>query len=81
MAIRTRSVAWPPIWKPKLPGQIYGSPIVVGERIFVVSDPAELLGVNAADGAIVWKRSHPVTERLDAETAAKVTADYKLLAD
>ena len=43
-------------WKVKLPGKSNGSPIVVGERIFVVSDPAEVLCLNAADGEIVWRK-------------------------
>lgn len=68
-------------WKTKLPGNSYGSPIVVGERIFVVSEPAELLCVNAADGVVVWKRSHPLEDLFDAETARKVTADFKRLED
>jgi outer membrane protein assembly factor BamB len=45
------------LWKVALPGSSYGAPIVVGEQLFVVSDPAELLCINRADGKVVWKKS------------------------
>ena len=38
------------LWKASLPGSSYASPIVVGEFLFVASDPAELLCVRRADG-------------------------------
>ena len=41
------------LWKAPVPGRGHGSPIVVGDHIFVVSDPAELLCVNAADGKVI----------------------------
>jgi outer membrane protein assembly factor BamB len=66
-------------WKVKLPGKSNGSPIVVGERIFVVSDPAEVLCLNAADGEIVWRRSCGLAELYGAEKAAEITAETKRL--
>jgi outer membrane protein assembly factor BamB len=67
------------VWKTKLPGKSYGSPILVDERIFVVSDPAELICINAADGKILWQRSHPLEDLVDAETAGKAVAELKRL--
>lgn len=66
-------------WKTKLPGHSFGSPVVVGERVYVVSDPAELLSINLTDGAIVWTRSHHVADAIGAEAAEKATAKYKRL--
>jgi outer membrane protein assembly factor BamB len=45
------------LWKVALPGASYGSPIVVGDRLFVISDPAELLCIQRSDGKILWRKS------------------------
>src|SRR6188508_2974012 len=66
-------------WKVKLPGGSQGSPIVVGDRIFVVSDPAELLCLNATDGKILWQRSNAVAEVYGKDKAEQMTAEYKRL--
>src|SRR6516164_9359649 len=55
------------VWQPKLPGNSFGSPLVLEKQIFVVSDPAELLCVNPADGKLLWQRSHSLEELFDAE--------------
>jgi outer membrane protein assembly factor BamB len=68
-------------WKVKLPGKSNGSPIIVGDRIFVVSDPAEVLCLNAADGEVVWQRSCGLVELYGAEKAAGITAETKRLRD
>ncbi len=44
-------------WKVALPGPSYGAPIVVGENLFVVSDPGDLLCVRRSDGKILWQKS------------------------
>jgi outer membrane protein assembly factor BamB len=46
------------LWKLALPGSGYGAPIVVGERLFVVSDPAELLCVRRSDGKVLWRKAN-----------------------
>ncbi len=45
------------LWKVALPGASYGTPVVVGDNLYVVSDPAELLCVSRKDGTILWKKS------------------------
>jgi outer membrane protein assembly factor BamB/Ca2+-binding EF-hand superfamily protein len=45
------------VWKVELPGAAFGSPIVVGDRLFVVSDPAELLCIRRSDGKILWRKA------------------------
>jgi outer membrane protein assembly factor BamB len=67
------------VWKTKLPGNAFGSPILVGDRVFVVSDPAEVLCLNRADGKVLWQKSHALEDLHDAETARKLTADFTRL--
>jgi outer membrane protein assembly factor BamB len=44
-------------WKVALPGPSYGAPIVVGEHLFVASDPGDLLCVRRSDGKVLWQKS------------------------
>ncbi len=46
------------LWKIELPGASYGAPIVVGENLYVVSDPGELLCVRRMDGKVLWRKGH-----------------------
>jgi hypothetical protein len=58
----TPVLTWSPkknvLWKTELPGGSPASPILVGDRVFVLSDPVVLLCVQAADGKVLWKRGH-----------------------
>jgi len=45
------------LWQAELPHFGNGSPIVVGDRIFVMADPDWLLCVDAASGKELWRRS------------------------
>ena len=60
------------VWKTPMPGRSYGSPVVIGERVFVVSDPAELLCVRASDGELLWQQSVTPEEVLGEEAAEAV---------
>jgi outer membrane protein assembly factor BamB len=64
------------VWKVKLPGKSQGSPILVGDRLFVVSDPAELLCLSAADGKILWRHSNGLEDVYGADKAKEITAEY-----
>ena len=44
------------VWATKLPNWSNGMPIIVGDRIFLMAEPDELICVNKADGKILWKR-------------------------
>src|SRR5262245_15360971 len=46
------------LWKVALPGASYGAPIVVGDNVYVASDPAELLCVRRKDGKVLWRTGH-----------------------
>jgi outer membrane protein assembly factor BamB len=69
------------LWKVKLPGRSQGSPILVGERLFVASDPAELICLNPADGEVLWRRSSTPEDIYGAEKAEKTAAEYARLRD
>ena len=69
------------LWKTKMPGRSFGSPIVIGQRIFVVSDPAELLCVDAKDGKILWQRSISVADMLGEEKAEQIAKAWKSVND
>ena len=46
------------IWTTKIGPNKYSSPVLVDGKIFVVADPALLVCVNAADGAVLWQKSN-----------------------
>ncbi len=46
------------LWKASLPGQSYAAPIVVGENLYVASDPADLLCIRRKDGKVLWRKGH-----------------------
>lgn len=68
-------------WKTELPGNSFGSPIVVGERIFVISEPAELLCLRATDGKILWQRSHAHAELYGEEKGKQIEDSFAALED
>jgi outer membrane protein assembly factor BamB len=67
------------VWKTKLPGRSQGSAILVGERIFVACDPAELICLNAADGELVWQRSNTPQGLYGAAKGKEIAAEYARL--
>jgi outer membrane protein assembly factor BamB len=64
------------LWKTKLPGRSQGSPILVGNHVFVACDPAELLCVRAEDGEVVWRRSNALEDIYGPAKAKEITAEY-----
>lgn len=46
------------LWSTKIGPNKFSSPIVVDGRIFLVTEPALLVCVDAADGRILWQRSN-----------------------
>ena len=55
-------------WMTRLPAWSLSSPIVVGNRVFVTSEPDELVCINRADGKILWRRANTL---YDATTEAE----------
>jgi len=42
------------LWEAPLPDHSHGAPIVVGDRIFVTSEPDELICIDKSSGRILW---------------------------
>lgn len=64
------------VWKTPLPGSSYSSPVLVGKRLFVASDPAELLCIDADSGKVLWQRSHSYAD-IFGEEKLKEIADQQ----
>ncbi|WP_425615509.1 PQQ-binding-like beta-propeller repeat protein [Anatilimnocola sp. NA78] len=69
------------VWQAAMPGKSYGSPVVFGDRIYIPSDPAELLCLNAADGKILWQHTNSAVEVLGQDEAIKLATTWKELKD
>jgi len=52
------------VWKVSLPNWSNASPIVVGDRVFVCSEPTSLICVAEADGRILWERDAEIVDDL-----------------
>ncbi|HET6427001.1 MAG TPA: PQQ-binding-like beta-propeller repeat protein [Phycisphaerae bacterium] len=63
------------VWKTPMPDWSNATPVVVGERIFVCSEPADLICVRASDGEVMWRRPNGYEQYLSPEEAAKVKED------
>jgi outer membrane protein assembly factor BamB len=46
------------LWETPLPDHSHGAPIVVGDRIFVTSEPDELISIDKHAGRILWSASN-----------------------
>ncbi|MSQ95297.1 MAG: hypothetical protein EXR98_12170 [Gemmataceae bacterium] len=46
------------VWKTKMPNFSVATPIIVGDKIFVCSEPTSLLCINKADGNILWEKKN-----------------------
>jgi outer membrane protein assembly factor BamB len=60
------------VWKTPLPGPSYSTPIVVGRRVYAMSDPQILTCVDAGDGRILWSTAIDHTTAMDSGLAARV---------
>lgn len=60
---RTKNIAW----ATRMPGQGYGGPILVGDRIFVTADISNLLCVGKKSGKVLWIRSNTSYDALPEE--------------
>ena len=75
------TVEWSPdsnvIWKTPMPNWSNSTPIIVGDRLFVCAEKSTLLCVGLGDGEILWQRSNELTDLVDADEAARITAAQK----
>ncbi len=62
-------------WKTPMPSWSNATPIIVGDKLFVCSEPTTLVCVNLADGKILWTRTNTYFDMLDAAGSTKAKSD------
>ncbi|MBD3291701.1 MAG: PQQ-binding-like beta-propeller repeat protein, partial [Armatimonadia bacterium] len=70
------------IWKTPMPGASNSLPVIVGDRLFVCSDPADLICVDKNSGELLWQASNAPADIAPAEEVADLeekTAEYNRL--
>ena len=59
-------IRWSPdknvVWAVKMSSRSNSQPVVVGDRVFVCSEPFDLLCLRRSDGKLLWKRSNSYRE-------------------
>lgn len=50
--------------KVPLPSGGFSSPVVVGDQVYLTTEPTELMAVDGRTGAIRWRHDHPVLDAL-----------------
>jgi outer membrane protein assembly factor BamB len=58
-------------WVTRMPSWSWAMPIIVGDRIFTTSEPADLVCVDKRDGKILWQRTNTIYDAISAEDRAK----------
>lgn len=62
------------VWKTELPGRGYSSPVLWNGQIFLTAEPAHVLCLDAASGAVRWQRSADYVTVLGEAKAAEIKA-------
>ncbi|MBI3829659.1 MAG: PQQ-binding-like beta-propeller repeat protein [Planctomycetes bacterium] len=60
------------VWACALPAWSNANPVLVGDRIFICSEPDVLVCVSKADGKILWQQANPVMDSVPETERAKV---------
>ncbi len=60
------------VWKTPMPSWSNATPIIVGDKLFVCSEPDELVCVNLADGKILWRRPNGYEQVFPADEMAEI---------
>lgn len=58
-------------WVTSMPSWSWSMPIVVGDRVFVTSEPDELVCINKADGKILWRHTNTTYDATSEADRAK----------
>lgn len=70
---KTENVAW----RTPMPERGNGSPVLVGDRLFVTAEPNVLLCLDAASGRVLWQRAVTYVDTLAGDEQAKARADLE----
>lgn len=69
------------VWRTKMPGWSNALPIIVGQKIFVCSEPTTLLCVRLDDGKILWQKENSYQDVVLSAAEQQKLADEQKLAD
>lgn len=58
------------VWSTPMPSWSNSSPILVGGRLFVSSEPNTLVALDAADGHVLWLHANPVAQAVTTQAPA-----------
>lgn len=65
-------IEWSPthnvLWATPMPSRSNSSPILIGDRLFVLSEPDMLICLRASDGKILWQRANPIEDAISTQT-------------
>ena len=50
------------VWRVKMSNFSVATPLIVGDKVFVCSEPTRLVCVNKADGKILWEKQSSYAE-------------------
>lgn len=70
------------IWSTEMPGMSNATPVPVGDKLFVCTEPSTLICVNAADGEILWQAANEYTDVAEGDELADMEqkqAEYNQL--
>ena len=59
-------------WKSPLPATSLSSPIVAGDRAFVMAEPNRLICISLSDGKLIWERLHEYEDVFGPEKAKQL---------
>lgn len=62
------------VWSTPLPSWSNATPVPVGDKLFLCSEPDTLVCVSATDGKILWQRANGYKDVANAEEAAQLDA-------
>lgn len=65
------------VWATPTPAHSNSTPLLVGDLVFVTSEPTTLLCLRATDGALLWAKPNDFSELASEQEAAQMTADYE----
>ena len=59
------------VWRAPLSAKSNASPIIVGDKIFVLEEPSTLICLRKSDGAPLWRRTHTIEDMLGADSNSR----------
>ncbi|MEO2032736.1 MAG: PQQ-binding-like beta-propeller repeat protein, partial [Planctomycetaceae bacterium] len=69
------------VWRTVMSGRSLASPIIVGDRVFVTAEPAELICLSTKDGKRLWQRSQQYMDVFEKSKAERIEKNLALARD